>query len=915
MSAPTPAEIAVDAYVDLLLRGAAPELAVFVEQHPELSPADVTRLEKLARTLGRSTPSAAAIGELPFETLGSYRLLTRLGAGGMGIVYEAEDMRLGRRVALKIIRPELAGSADALARFEREVRAVAKIRHPSIVTVFEADRDRGVPYLAMEFVPGTSLDELFVESRRTHGHVPLADLLRWTRDVARALSAAHAAGIVHRDVKPSNVRVTPEGSALLLDFGLAFDPDSASISRSGQLHGTLFYVSPEQIAGRGTKLDARADVWSLGVMLYEGLTGRVPFEGQNSQEILYRILESDPVAPRALAPELSRDVETVVLTALEKDRERRYSSATAFANDLDALLEGRPIHARPSGAVTKAWKWSRRRPAHATALALAGALLIGAPTVYAIVQARHTAELKAEKDVALEQQKIAESRARELEQMAQFQGRVLTRIDPQLMGAHILDELRSEARAALSRGTGDVGDVDERAVQMDALLAGVNATNVAVAALSQDVLEPAVTAAELDFADRPKIHGMLLHSLSSTCWALGLNDAALQHEQRAYELLASCTEPEDRDTLAAQANLGYYLLSAGRLDEAEPHMRAAAEGLVRAKGPDDEATLGARHNWAMLLRTLEKHAEAEVILREVLAARRRVLGDDDPATVASISNLGALLLVQNRREEAQSLLREAYEWRRRELGAGSESTLSTANNLGVLYRDLGRLDDAESIYAEACAAASTTLGDRHPLTPFLLGGWAEVLTENGCTAEAEPIFRRSIAASTAAVGPYHVDTLYSVSKLGGLLRRAGRFVEAEDLLDEAMRGVRATVGETHADARVLALNWAVLARETGRLGEASTCFARLRDASFASSGADHERTQRYAGELARTLAAGHAFDEAVEEVERTLAALPAGKTPAGALVDAAVVVYTARELAAPDPANMTAIERWRTTAP
>ncbi|MCY2959770.1 MAG: serine/threonine-protein kinase [Planctomycetota bacterium] len=913
MSEPTPAEIAVDAYVDLLLRGSAPSLGEYVELHPELGPAERTRLEKLARTLGRGPATAATVGALPFETLGPYRLIARLGAGGMGIVYEAEDVRLGRRVALKVVRPELAGSADTIARFEREARAVAKLRHPSIVTVYEAGSDHGVPYLAMEFVRGSSLDEIYAEARRAHGRTPTKDLLRWTRDTARALAAAHAAGIVHRDVKPSNVRITPEGQALLLDFGLALDPDSASISRSGQLHGTLYYVSPEQVAGNATRVDARTDVWSLGVMLYEGLTGRVPFEGQHSQEILYRILSSEPVAPRALAPELSRDLETVVLTALEKDRERRYASAAAFADDLDALLEGRPIHARPSGVITKAWKWSRRRPAHATAAVLAFALVVGGPALYALVQQRNAQALGAEKRVAVEQRELAEARARDLEQLSLFQGRVLTRVEPKQIGLHVLDELRREASLAWANEPG--ADAAANARDFERILGGANLANVAVNALQRDVLEPAIDAAQVEFGDRPRVHGTLLHSIADTCWTLGLPELALSTEERALEILRGVARDDDRDVLSARANFGWYLYSTGKAEEAEPHLRAAATDFPRVAGPDDPKSLGARQNWALFLRAAGSDDEAEAMLVDVLERRRRVLGDEHPDTQGSVANLGAMYVARNRRAEAMPLLAEAYSFRRRTLGPGAEATLSTANNLGILYRDSGRLADAEIVLQDASEAASEHLGDRHPLTGFLLGSWAEVLVESGCPDWAEPVFHRSIDASTQAVGAHHANTLYSVAKLGSLLRRAGRYTEAEQVLGDTFRAASAELGETHADVRLLAAQWAALLIDEGRGGEAATLIARLRDAARSAVGPTHERTQRYTGDLARTLASGGAIDEAVEEVEDTLVRLPAGRKPSRALVDAAVTVYEARERASPSSANAEAITRWRALQP
>jgi len=910
MPDPTPAEIAIDRYVDLLLRGAAPDVAAFAKEHPELGPAEREHLAKLARTLGHGPKTAAATGVLPFETLGPYRLIARLGVGGMGIVYEAEDTRLGRRVALKVVRPELAGSADAIARFQREARAVAKLRHPNIVTVYEVGEDRGIPFLAMELVPGSSLDERFAAARTARTHVPTTDLLRWTRDVARALAAAHEAGIVHRDVKPSNVRVTPEGQTLLLDFGLALDPDSATISRTGQMQGTLFYASPEQVAGGSGRVDARTDVWSLGVVLYEGLTGRVPFEGQRTEEVLHRILVAEPVAPRALAPDLSRDVETVALAALEKDRDVRYASAAAFADDLDALLEGRPIRARPSGAITRAIKWSRRRPAHATALVLAILIGVGGPLTWAFVADRHARQLAVQTDVAIEQRGVAEDRARDLEQMALFQGRVLTRVAPKEIGDHILEALVRELRST-ENGGAPVDGFDTIGDGYDTLFSNVNSANVAVDALRRDVIEPAIEAAEFEFGDRPKLHSVLLHSIADTSWALGLHDLALSTEERALAILEPLVSPDDRDVLATRANYGYFLYSAGRVEEGVPHMQAAAEGLPLAVGPDDPKALSARHNWALALRSFGRDDEAEAMLREVLERRRRVLGSDHADTQASVANLGALLIALNRREEATLYLSEAYAFRRKALGPGAEATLATANNLGVLYHEQGRLAEAEIVLDGASADASEHLGDRHPMTNFLFASLAEVLTENGCSARAEPLFVRSIEISTLAVGPHHQNTLYAVSKLGTLLRRAGRWRESEEILASAYESAVAALGIAHQDLRILASQWAALLVDQGRFAEAALVTARLRDAASAQLGAANERVQRYSGDLARMLTSGGALDEAREQVENALTSLPADKKPARALVDAALIVYEARERAAPSSENVEALARWR----
>lgn len=819
MTEPSPAELAVDAFVDRLLRGEAADLEAFLAAHPELGPAEVARVEKLGRVLGRApgaAPERVAVTALPFERLGPYRLLERLGAGGMGIVYLALDERLGRRVALKLVRPELASSSETTARFEREARAVARLKHPHIVTVFEAGRVGDVPYLAMELVPGKSLDELLLEARSIQRHLPLSDFLRWSRDIARALAAAHAAGIVHRDVKPSNVRITPEGTALLLDFGLALDPDSATISHTGQVQGTLAYVSPEQVAGGATRVDARTDVWSLGVTLYEGLTGHRPFEGAHTQELLYQILTREPVAPRALVPALPRDVETVVLKALEKDRARRYAGAAELADEFDALLEGRPVRARPSGALTRVWKWGRRKPAHALSSTLIALLVVGGPLVLALVQARHATELAAGRDAAEEQRALAEARAVDLEQLTMFQGESIGAIEPPAMAAHIVAALRDEARAAGSAAGLASTEIEARLARLDELLAGVNTTNVAVAALRADLLEPSIATARERFAERPKVQGMLLHTIAATCWSLGLAELALETQRSSHEILVAHTPPDDRDRLVSAANLGQYLASAGRTAEAEPLLRESAAGLARLHGERDARVLAARQNLALLLHALGRLDEATAILREVLATRRQTLGADDPDTLSSLSALGGMLYTLGQLDEAEPLMQEAYERRRDSLGPGDQATLASANNLAVLERKLGRHAEAERVLRDSLAGARASLGDRHGTTNHLRTNLAEVLQEDGRPAEAEVILRECLAAHRETSGELHADTLRALVKLGEVLRQLGRLEEAEELLGAAYLAASDELGATNALVRPLAKTLAAVLRERGR---------------------------------------------------------------------------------------------------
>jgi formylglycine-generating enzyme required for sulfatase activity/tetratricopeptide (TPR) repeat protein len=365
---------ALDELLERVLDGEVLDIDAFISARPRLDADQRERLRNRARVLagdGKGSSGLRPARELPFEKLGEFRLLRRLGEGGMGVVFLAEQSSLGRLLALKVMRPELSGSASAEKRFEREAHAIAQLRHPSIAAVYAAGEEAGVRWLAMELIPGLGLDQVLRDS----GPVAPARAVRWASSLARALACAHEAGVIHRDVKPSNVRIAPDDRALLVDFGLARLADASTLSVTGSFHGTPCYASPEQIESSVREVDARTDVYSLGATLYECITGRAPFQGETSAQLFHEILTREPVPPRRLDPSISRDLETVVLHAMEKDPDRRYASAAAFADDLDALLEMRPIRARPSGPLTRSLKWSRRNRGTAAAL---GALALSA---------------------------------------------------------------------------------------------------------------------------------------------------------------------------------------------------------------------------------------------------------------------------------------------------------------------------------------------------------------------------------------------------------------------------------------------------------------------------------------------------------------------------------------------------------
>jgi serine/threonine-protein kinase len=319
---------------------------------------------------GPRTPSSAA-SPADWPDVPGYDILEVLGSGGMGVVYRARQRALGRLVALKMVRGDACPDHEQLQRFKREAEAVARLQHPNIVQIHDVGEHNGRPYFSMELLEGGSL-----RSRR--GSVTPRESAEVVEALARAIHEAHCRGIVHRDLKPGNVLLTADGTPRVTDFGLARDLASESLlTPSGAVLGTPAHMAPEQAEGKAKEAGPAADIYALGAILYELLTGQPPFKGPTTPDILVQVLTRDPVPPRKRKPGVSRDLETICLKCLEKTAERRYLTARDLAEDLRRFLDGRPIEARPAPAWERGVKYVRRRPVLALSVAVAFVACLG----------------------------------------------------------------------------------------------------------------------------------------------------------------------------------------------------------------------------------------------------------------------------------------------------------------------------------------------------------------------------------------------------------------------------------------------------------------------------------------------------------------------------------------------------------
>jgi serine/threonine protein kinase len=421
---------ALEEYLAAAEEGRAPNRSLFLARHAEIAGALAECLDGLEVLHEASASSRAAgplVAEVPGTPLGDFRIIREVGRGGMGIVYEAEQLSLGRRVALKVLPFAAALDARQLQRFKNEAQAAAQLHHPHIVPVHGVGVERGVHYYVMQLIEGQNLASLVAELRRgaargepssprprasgapagpadappAQSRTALGTQLstlrsdrvgdffrtvaRLTAQAAEALEYAHEQGVVHRDIKPANLLVDSRGQLWVTDFGLAQFQADASLTQTGDLLGTLRYMSPEQAGGRRAVVDHRTDVYSLGATLYELLTLRPIFDGTDRQTLLHQILNEEPRPPRSVDRSLPPELETIVLKSLAKNPAERYGSAREVADDLRRFLEDKPILARRPGAVERARKWMRRHPSFVGASLLFLLVCVIASTVSTVV--------------------------------------------------------------------------------------------------------------------------------------------------------------------------------------------------------------------------------------------------------------------------------------------------------------------------------------------------------------------------------------------------------------------------------------------------------------------------------------------------------------------------------------------------
>ncbi|MFN0134995.1 MAG: tetratricopeptide repeat protein [Phycisphaerae bacterium] len=749
----------------------------------------------LAGRLGARAPEVG----MPTQ-IGQYRILRLLGEGGMGVVFEAEQDRPRRRVALKVMR---AGVLDesGRSRFDREIDALGKLHHPGIAQIFEAGRaplgDGGLerPYFAMELVQGESLRVAADAQQLT-----LQQRLRVLADVCDAVQHAHQNGIIHRDLKPANVLLTADSRVKVLDFGIARiagNPRDTLQTQAGQIVGTLAYMSPEQLGGDAA-IDTRADVYALGVMMYELLSGRLPLALRDVPlvELARRLAEAEPPPLDRLDPRFRGDLAVIAGRAMEKHKSRRYASASELAGDIRRHLRSEPILARPATATYTLRKFVRRHRVGVTGAAVAAIAGVGGLT-YGLLEAR------AQRDEArLSQQAAVKSGAAEktAREAAQRESRITAAIN-RFWIQEVLESvspdntpnrdirMRDVLSAAAAKIEGKFPDeplveagvraalgktylrMGEYAAAQMHLSRAVKLRSEHLAPTDPDLFETLGIVANLlyqkgDYAEAAR-HLQELTALArrvygddheltvSTMGSLGF--VLLQQRQfaAAEPLLADAVErsrrrsPQTIDSVTTLVNLAMCYMRTQRFDQAEAPLREAVEVGRRVGGEDHPETLNALGVLAACYNEKEEFAEAIPLLKTVLAAQSRVLGDENPQTLMTRANLGYSLLRSPRLEEAEEVLDSVLNSRTRVLGEAHPHTLASLYNLAFLRHAQGRLNDAEGMLLRGMELRSTAKVDIHPP----LETWQQMLAKVRATREQAPTSQTRPATTPTERGP------------------------------------------------------------------------------------------------------------------------------------------------------------------
>jgi len=860
---------------------------------------------------------------------GKYKLLQQIGEGGMGTVWMADQTEpVKRRVAVKLIRVERGQSKTVLSRFDAERQAIALMDHPNIAKLLDAGTtESGSPYFVMELVKGKPLTE-FCDTHR----LSVPERLRLFTQVCSAVQHAHQKGVIHRDLKPSNVLVeSHDGKPVpkVIDFGLAKAMSGQPLTENtlftafGSVMGTPTYMAPEQATFSAVDIDTRADIYALGVILYELLTGTTPITREalkkaQLDELLRLVREEEPPTPssrlsttesspstaanRQMEPlKLGRfvkgELDWIVMKALAKERDRRYETANGFAKDVERFLNQEPVNAGPPSAGYKLRKFVQRNktPVAAATLVLLALVLGVAGTTWGLIAARRAAaaERAAKLDAEHQRENALQAAGREAEQRERAEKSRAEALAKEAEANAVVKFFADRVLAA-GRPKGEAGGLGH-----DVSL--------------QDAVKASLPALATSFKNQPLVEARLHQTLGTTFALLGDYLAAARELAQARDLFARHLGPEHSDSLDAMINLAACYESLSRHAESLRLREEIAGIRKRSLPPDDPRALLSNLSLASSYAAMGRHAEALKLREEVVAARKRTFPRNDPETLWSMANLSSSYEALNRQDEALrlreetltlrrqvlppdhpdtllsmtqlansyrkakrfaealALLQETLAAQKRILPADHPDILGNTVNLAVYYYDADRIPEAVKLLEEALPVLRSKFPD-HPHTTRCLGTLATIYRKLGRPADALTLQTQALAIAQRVLGPHHQTTLKESVWFAECLADLKRRSEAVQLLEDTLAIQRRVLSVDHPDALLAMSRLAPVYAAVGRRADA----VKLSEESLAAHrrvfSADHPETLKAMRSLASIYGSLGRYADAVRLGEEALPA-------------------------------------------
>jgi eukaryotic-like serine/threonine-protein kinase len=725
--------------------------------------------------------------------IGRYRIIRLVGEGGMGSVYEAEQEEPRRVVALKVIKLGLA-TPDRLRRFRQESQALARLQHPGIAQIFESNTaDTGLgpqPFFAMEFIRGLPLKQ-YAEVHRLGTRQKLLLMVK----ICDAVQHAHQRGLIHRDLKPSNILVDETGQPKILDFGVARvteaeeqqgDSQPTMMTGLGQLVGTLAYMSPEQVLGDPIEVDTRSDVYALGVILYELLSGRLPYAVNQRQlpEAVHTIREEEPASLSSVGRDYRGDIETLVGKTLEKDKTRRYMSAADLGADIQRYLNDEPIAARPPSAAYQLQKFARRHRG----------LMAGAAAVFSVL----LAGIAVSTSQAIRANRAGQAALKERDRATAAEA------SAKAVSDFLQNDLLAQASASAQSGHGTKPDPDLKV---------------------RTALDRAAAGIEQRFDKQPLVEASIRQTIGNTYLDLGIFPEAQKQLERAVDLRRRLLGENHSDTLASLKTLGILYRQQGKAVQAEALLTKVLDAERRVLGEDHPATLESAYALALLYDDQEKFPRAESLLTRTLEGQRRNLGETNPSTALTMNKLAEVYKEEGKYAPAESLHTRALKIQRAVLGPEHPETLYTMNSLASLYDNEGKYPQAEQLFSSVLAVQRRLLGEEHIETLETMGNLGNLYRSMGRYAEAESLLTKTVEIQRRVLGEEHVDTMSVLGDLAALYQGQGKYAQAEPIDTKILKIDRRVLGDENPVTARSMNNLAVLYGKEGKWAQAEPYLA------------------------------------------------------------------------------------------